>query len=174
MKRLLLGSAVSLLLVGITGVAPASAGATYVVRGLQVPAANNQCVYDPVGSPPAGAFATDITGDLVGCWYGLTFNVVRSGPSGTGTATGTEEVHACIDLNHNGTCDPGEPKGTFFTTFIFTGKFADGFAGMMEIHGRCHHPIVSGTGDFANAKGEISFTDDVTNGTSLYHGPINL
>jgi hypothetical protein len=176
MKRLFIAGVVSLSAVAFVGAAPASAQGSYVVRGVQIPAAGNVCAYDPLPPAPAGAFATDLTGDLAGCWYITAFNVVRSNPSGTGTATGTEEVHACIDLNHDGVCEPGEPVGKFFTTFIFTGKFADGFAGAMEIHGRCHHPIVGGTGEFANAKGEISFTDNtsVTPVTSPYHGPIQL
>jgi len=40
------------------------------------------------------------------------------------------------------------------------------------IHGRCQHPIIAGTGDFAGASGVITFKDDVTNGTSLYRGPV--
>jgi hypothetical protein len=79
----------------------------------------------------------------------------------------------CIDTNGNGACSAGDPTGTFHTTFTFTGKF-DQLG--QEVHGRCHHPIVSGTGDFANASGVISFHDiiDGTVVTSSYSGPISL
>ena len=43
-----------------------------------------------------------------------------------------------------------------------------------EIHGRCEHRIVGGTGDFATAKGVILFKDDVVNLKFDYRGPISL
>jgi hypothetical protein len=43
-----------------------------------------------------------------------------------------------------------------------------------EIHGRCHHPIVGGTGDFAGAKGVINFKDDVVNLKFDYKGHVSL
>jgi hypothetical protein len=43
-----------------------------------------------------------------------------------------------------------------------------------ELHGRCQHPIISGSGDFEGASGVITFKDDVTNGTSLYRGHVKL
>ena len=67
----------------------------------------------------------------------------------------------------NGIC------GTFETTYTFTAKYVDDtFA--QEIHGRCHHPIVAGTGDFAGIKGVIDFKDDVVNLKFDYKGHISL
>jgi hypothetical protein len=45
-----------------------------------------------------------------------------------------------------------------------------------EVHGRCHHPIVSGTDGFAGISGVINFTDDVSTAppTSPYWGPVRL
>jgi hypothetical protein len=43
-----------------------------------------------------------------------------------------------------------------------------------EIHGRCHHPIVSGTGSFAGVKGLLNFKDDVVNLKFDYKGHISL
>lgn len=53
-------------------------------------------------------------------------------------------------------------EGTFETTYKFTGKYTDSFL-VEEIHGRCQHPIVSGsgTGVFAGASGRVDFKDDV-------------
>jgi hypothetical protein len=61
--------------------------------------------------------------------------------------------------------------GTFSTTYTFTAKFVDDtFA--EEIHGRCHHTIVSGTDGFAGATGMINFKDDVEAAIFLYAGHI--
>jgi hypothetical protein len=65
----------------------------------------------------------------------------------------------------------GEPTGRFNTTFTFTAKL-DPTIG--EIHGRCHHPIVSGSGAFAGARGVISFKDIPAEGRFPYHGNIQL
>ena len=45
-----------------------------------------------------------------------------------------------------------------------------------EIWGGCQHGIVPGmgTGGLARAAGWLDFTDNVTNGTSAYHGYITL
>ena len=45
-----------------------------------------------------------------------------------------------------------------------------------EVHGRCQHPIVagSGTGGFAGATGRADFKDDVVTGEFLYRGHISL
>ena len=142
-------------------VMPARAGTTQV-SGVGV--FNTEC-QPPVGSPPAdlGDYPPiDLTGSLTGCWYTY---VSRSqfNPSGTYVEQGTEIFVGCL----NGTC------GTFETIYTFTAKYVDEtFA--EEIHGRCEHRIVGGTGDFADAKGVILFKDDVVNLTFDYRGNINL
>ena len=73
--------------------------------------------------------------------------------------SGTEHFTGCVNSDGDAVCDPGGPSGTFNTTFTFTAKFdADG----NEVHGRCNHPIVSGTGGFDGVTGVVNFTDDVT------------
>ena len=146
-------------LIADVGVAGASAT---VVRGTQG-AAVTTCD----GSGSLGTYP--MSGDLVGCWYTDTF-VEKAVSQNGGVFTGTEHFVGCIDTNHNGVCNGNDPTGTFRTTFTFTAKFST--AG--EVHGRCHHPIVSGTGAFANVRGEISFHDDVVTGTAPYSGPISL
>ncbi len=67
----------------------------------------------------------------------------------------------------------GGPVGTFTTTYKFEAKFApDG----SEIHGRCQHPIVdgSGTGGFEGASGRLNFKDIVETGEYLYKGHIDV
>jgi hypothetical protein len=140
---------------------PASAGTTQM-SGIGV--FNNAC-QAPVGSPPAdlGDYPPiELTGSLQGCWYTYVESA-KFNRSGTYQETGTEIFVGC----QNGTC------GTFETTYTFTGKYVDDtFA--EEIHGRCHHPIVRGTGGFAGAKGLVNFKDDVVNLKLDYRGHISL
>jgi hypothetical protein len=140
---------------------PASPGAT-LVSGIGV--FNTEC-QPPVGLPPddLGDYpAIDLTGSLNGCWYTYV-SKSQFNPSGTYLEQGTEIFVGCL----NGTC------GTFETTYTFTAKYVDDtFA--EEIHGRCHHPIVSGTGSFAGVKGLLNFKDDVVNLKFDYKGHISL
>ena len=133
-------------------VSPASAG-TMQISGIGTPVPN--C--DGLSSD----FTIEMTGSLDGCWY-TTITDSKFNPSGTYQERGTETFIGCL----NGRC------GTFSTTYTFTGKFVDDtFA--QEIHGRCHHTIVSGTGDgFEGATGMINFKDDVEAGIFLYTGHI--
>jgi hypothetical protein len=146
--------------------AAAGAGAT-VVRGDQLLAGASNC--------PGGIDGSKYTmaGDLVGCWYTDTGEVRNATPSGVVIVSGTEHFVGCLNTNGNQTCDPGEPSGTFSTAYTYTGKYA---ASGDEIHGRCHHPIIegSGTGGFAGASGVISFTDIPSEGRFPYHGTISL
>jgi hypothetical protein len=141
---------------------PASAGTTQV-SGIGV--FNTEC-QPPVGSPPddLGDYpAIDLTGSLHGCWYTYVSESKFQDRSGTYQERGTELFVGCW----NGTC------GTLETTYTFTAKYVDAtFA--EEIHGRCHHPIVRGTGDFAGAKGVLLFKDDVVNLKFDYRGHISL
>jgi len=139
----------------------AGAGAT-VVRGDQFAGPNN--------CPNAQADTYRMAGDLIGCWYTDTANVDLVNPAGVVKVSGTEHFVGCLDANHNGSCSSDE-NGEFRTTFTFTSKYA---ATGDEIHGRCHHPIVGGSGVFEHASGELSFTDIPSEGRFPYHGPIHL
>jgi hypothetical protein len=141
---------------------PASAGTTQV-SGIGV--FNTECL-PPAGSPPAnlGDYPPiDLSGSLDGCWYTYV-SASQLNPSGTYVERGTEIFVGCLN---------GTTCGTFETTYTFTAKYVDDtFA--EEIHGRCHHPIVGGTGDYAGAKGVINFKDDVVNLKFDYKGHISL
>jgi hypothetical protein len=156
--------------VALVAAAPASA-ATFQVGGVQsAPVSSGPC-FDP-----NAISSYTMAGGLVGCWYTdtlVTHPAQPNGtPSGTIQATGTEHFVGCLDLDNDGACTTGDPSGTLQFSYQFSGKF-DPVTGA-EIHGRCQHPIVSGTGDFANASGVITFKDDVTNGTSVYAGHVAL
>ncbi|MDR7136066.1 hypothetical protein J2X06_003284 [Lysobacter niastensis] len=144
---------------------PASAGpGNTQVSGIGV--FNNAC-QPPAGSPPGdlGDYPPIELSDggLEGCWYTYV-SASKFNPSGTYIEQGTEIFVGCLN---------GTKCGTFETTYTFTAKYVDEtFA--EELHGRCHHPIVGGTGDFATATGVILFKDDVVNLKFNYRGHISL
>jgi hypothetical protein len=146
----------------------ASAGTTQVSGVQSAPVSAS----DPCFDTNALASYT-MEGSLVGCWQLDTFDVRGEGqPSGTVQATGQEHFVGCLDLNGDHVCGGGDPQGTLTFTYTFTGKFDTVTAA--EIHGRCHHVVVAGTGAFAGASGVISFHDDVATGTAPYRGHVTL
>jgi hypothetical protein len=170
LRRLLLVLIPTVGALTFVGAAPASAGTVQIAGAQSAPVSSGAC-FD--SDAPA---SYTMIGALVGCWYTDT-SVIHPGqpngtPGGTVQATGTEHFVGCLDLDGDGACGPGDPSGTLQFSHQFSGKF-DPVTGA-EIHGRCQHPITSGTGDFAAATGVITFTDDVTNGTSVYSGHIAL
>lgn len=162
-RALLLGLAV---VAATVGVQTASGDGATTLRGDQLIAGSENCANADTGT-------YRMAGDLVGCWYTDTFVVTqeKDNPGGSFKASGTEHFIGCLDTNGNGTCGVGEPSGRFDTTFTFTAKIAPTGD---EIHGRCHHPIVSGSGGFAGARGVISFKDIPSEGRFPYHGNMQL
>jgi hypothetical protein len=171
--------------------APASAGPV-ALEGVQLPLATfgtQGCApIDPVtNSTPLGENV--MTGSLIGCWYTDTSNPHAAQPNGTpsGTvqATGAEDFVGCLDVgnDHDVSCDANDANGTLSTTYQVSAKF-DPVTGL-EVHGRCQHPIVpgSGTGVFTGATGVITFNDDLgidappnsaQSGASTYRAQITL
>jgi len=112
-------------------------------------------------------FTIKMEGSLEGCWYTPEFEVVQETPSGIYQERGAEKFVGCLNsVSGLVGC------GSFETTYKFTAKFGpDG-----EIHGRCQHPIVagSGTGVFEGATGRVDFKDDVVNECFNYRGHIKI
>ena len=102
-------------------------------------------------------------GDLVGCWYTDTLEVVQETKSGVYQERGTETFIGCLA--------DGTTCGSFSTTYKFTAKYA---ADGSEIHGRCQYPIVGGTGGFEGVSGRVDFKDDVSTGDFYYRGHLSL
>ena len=140
---------------------PASAGTT---RAAGVGVFNDSC-QAPVGAAPGdtgNAYPPiDMSGSLDGCWYTYVAGS-RATPSGAYLEQGSELFVGCLN---------GTVCGSFTTAYTFTGRFEEDGA---EIHGRCEHRMVDGTGDFAGAKGVLTFKDDVVNGVFDYRGQILL
>ena len=118
------------------------------------------------GPPPAYKSypALDLRGRLHGCWY-THIETARTTPGGVYLESGTELFVGMLD---------GEPAGTFTTTYKFEAKLN---ADLVEVRGRCQHPIVSGsgTGGFAGATGRVDFKDIIGDPiTYVYRGHISL
>jgi hypothetical protein len=125
-------------------------------------------------APPAGYEDFDdyppivMTGSLEGCWYTKVVTAMDNGaPSGVYIETGEEVFVGRLD---------GGPMGTFATTYKFQSKWDPDVSTGSEVHGRCEHPIVagSGTGGLEGATGRVDFKDDVVNGEYIYRGHIKL
>jgi hypothetical protein len=109
---------------------------------------------------------------LIGYWYTRTFEPGVFTPSGVATATGTEEFVGCLDANGDRSCGGSEPAGTLLMSYRFSGKYDP--VTFAQQHGRCHHPITGGTGDFAGATGVFRFKDDPATGCSYYSAHVTL
>jgi hypothetical protein len=155
-------------------VAPATVGSTSAL------ASANQIsgvgIFDVDGSecagPPAGYsdFVSYppivLTGSLEGCWYTKVVSVKDNGaPSGVYLERGREVFVGSLD---------GGPVGLFETTYVFESKWDPDVSTGSEVHGRCQHPIVrgSGTGGFAGATGRVDFKDIVADGSYVYRGHV--
>ena len=124
------------------GTAAGGSGAT-VIRGTQL-------AYGTCGPNGDGYL---MTGALEGCWWITEFNPQSGDSSHNLRATGKEHFEGFI----------GSLEGSFDTSYQYTAKFDGPWTSSAEIHGRCHHPIIagSGTGDLAGITGQLSFTDVV-------------
>jgi hypothetical protein len=155
-------------------VAPATVGSTSAL------ASPNQIsgvgIFDVDGSecagPPAGYsdFVSYppivLTGSLERCWYTKVDSVKDNGaPSGVYLERGREVFVGSLD---------GGPVGLFETTYVFESKWDPDVSTGSEVHGRCQHPIVrgSGTGGFAGATGRVDFKDIVADGSYVYRGHV--
>ena len=109
-----------------------------------------------------------MTGSLEGCWYTKIVTAKDNGsPSGVYQERGVEIFVGSID---------GGPAGTLETTYRFSSKWDPDVSTGSEVHGRCQHPIVggSGTGGFEAVTGRVDFKDDVVTGEFLYRGHLTF
>jgi hypothetical protein len=100
-----------------------------------------------------------LTGDLNGCFYSFAESY-KCSTGGVYIERGTNRFE-------------GE-DGTFEATYHFVAKFEEcdvetAMPGGDEIHGRCHHPIVpgSGTGVFDGVTGRLDFKDHIVDGVPI-------
>ena len=126
------------------------------------------------GAAPAGYAdfndypALVMTGDLEGCLYTNVLATKDLGaPSGVYLESGEELFVGSLG---------GGAEGTFTTTYKFESRWAPDVSTGVELHGRCEHPIVAGSGTdgFIGSTGRLDFKDDVTTGLYYYRGHISL
>ena len=144
--------------------APANA-ATNQISGVAVFDTTGECSPPPTGYED---FTQVMTGSLAGCWYtNIETKKDNGAPSGVYIESGKEIFVGSLN---------GGPEGTFATTYKFESKWDPDVTTGSEVHGRCQHPIVagSGTGGFEGATGRVDFKDQVTTGEFFYRGHITL
>jgi hypothetical protein len=131
--------------------------------------------YDAVRCPGPPAGYEDFTtypglvlmGSIEGCLYTKVV-ATKETPSGVYQERGEEVVVGRLD---------GGPVGTFATVYRFESKWDPDVSTGVEVHGRCQHPIVegSGTGGFAGATGRLDFKDIIGGAIPyVYRGHIDL
>ena len=154
-RRFGLAISVATAIVVAFAASPVAAGSTIQIDGLLTPDTAGVCTNDPL------SVATyTVTGSLEGCWYIEEWTIDGETPSGATKASGHEVFEGCLgDL-----C-----RGTFRTTYTFTYRIVDG----VEVHGRCHHPVVDGDGVFAGVTGMIQM-HDLPNGCAVYGGHLRF
>jgi hypothetical protein len=152
----LVGTAIIVLVLVLAAASPAAGAGTTQVGGVQTPVTSGPC-YNPT---EIASFT--MNGSLEGCWY--TDNLTcQAHTAGTVQCTGNEHFVGSI----------GRSSGTLYFSFQFSGKYG-GPPTFPELHGRCHHPVIRGDGDFSGATGVLDFQDDVTTGCATYTGHITL
>jgi hypothetical protein len=108
-----------------------------------------------------------MTGSLEGCLY-TKIGTSKEAPSGVYLESGEEVIVGSLD---------GGPAGIFTTTYKFESKWDPDVTSGVEVHGRCQHRIVegSGTGGFEGAKGRVDIKDIIGDPvTYVYRGHISL
>lgn len=151
-------------------VAAVAALAVFLWVGAALAAGTTQVsgVQQPTATP--GVYT--MTGSLIGVWTTTSIVATVITPSGVINGSGTEQFDGCLDADRNGACGVSEPTGQLFFSFTYSTKY-DTFS-WAEIHGRCHHPVTGGGGDFAGATGVLDFHDDPVTGCASYNGHISL
>ena len=150
----------------VLAAAPAGAAGAKKVSGTAFPGTLGDAPCDDAAHVGAD-YSIEMTGDLAGCVYGYITSFAFHEGSGVYKERADETFAGCY----------GAVCGTFEMKENFTGKF-DLDTGN-EIHGRCKHPIVSGsgTGGFAGVTGRLDFKDDVSdpaNPVFPYKGHLKL
>jgi hypothetical protein len=132
-------------LVSLVILAPTAMAGTHRVSGTQI-----------VVDEDAGL--SKMKGGLVGRWKVTSFEPIETEPYFH--ARGTEEFTGCLDRRRDRSCKR-DPSGTLSFTFEYWGLYGSADPASL-VWGACWHPIVSGTGGFAGARGVIQMVDTPT------------
>ena len=147
-------------------VAPANAAGTTQISGSgSYETEKNECGDAPDGFDDYPGLI--VKGDLDGCIFTDVLTARDLGaPSGIYLETGREMFVGTV----NGV------EGTFQMAYRFESKWNPDVLTGPEVHGRCQHPIVAGSGTdvFAGVTGRLDFKDEVSTGMYFYRGHINF
>ena len=135
----------AVVMVALTGAADAR---TYRVAGKQV----------AIDVDASGAGLYKMRGGLRGKWRINELNEVSTSPYYE--AQGTELFKGCIDRRRDRSCK-GDPSGTLSFTIRYWALFGSADPNSL-VWGACWHPVVAGTGDFADAQGVMMMVDSPT------------
>jgi len=151
----------------VVAAAPASARLRQVSGTAVCDTTGATCAGPPAGYADYVSYPPILlSGGLQGCWYTRVATSKDLGaPSGIYLESGQEVFVGRLD---------GGSRGVFTTTYKYQSKWAPDVSALVEVWGRCEHPIVtgSGRGGFAGATGRVNFQDVVANGSFVYRGHI--
>lgn len=105
-----------------------------------------------------GAGQYKMRGGLRGRWTINELNQVSTSPFFE--AEGTELFKGCLDRRRDRSCE-GDPSGTLSFTIRYW-ELRDSADPNSLIWGSCFHPVIKGTGDFADAQGVVMMVDSPT------------
>lgn len=160
-RRLAVLAVLILGLVGV-GASPASAGTTQISGTATFEDPGGLCADLPSGFSDYPGLV--MSGDLNGCWYTDVLTAKDNGaPSGVYLETGRELFVPFDDAD-----------SSFTTTYKFESKWDPDVSSLVELKGRCQHPIVAGRGEFAGVTGRVDFKDVVADGTFVYRGHLSV
>ena len=151
-------------------------GTTFLVAAaaaLALASPAGAATYEVAGKQTAiDADTAKMSGDLRGLWTTTSFELVAITPYVE--TKGTELFEGCIDRRRDRSC-AGDPSGTLTLEFGFLGLYESPDPASL-VWGTCWHPVVSGTGAFAGARGVLAFVDSPTpkGASTRYIGSLTL
>ena len=115
---------------------------------------------------------------LDGCLSVLSVDGARLSEGGVYKEYGTEHFDGSIVYSEGGVPDEStRATGTFDTEYVITSKWAGEPFISDQFHGRCQHPLTTGTDAFEDATGRIDFKDTIVDGIAIeypFRGHIKL
>lgn len=158
-----------LLLSAVPAVA-AEGGANHQVRGVATFSFDGPCPGALHMTPQADGWGLD------GCLFLMSIDDWSLSPSGVYKEYGTERFVGDLVYSEGGVVI-ASMSGTFDTVYTITSKWAGEPFASPQYHGRCQHPVVSGTGAFAGVTGRIDIRDTIVDGVAVefpYWGHLKL
>ena len=154
--------ALTLMLLSAVPATAAPGGANHQVRGVATFSTAAPCPAEGglLMAPQADGWGLD------GCLMLMSIDDWHATPSGVYKEYGTERFVGDLVYSKRGQVMT-RMTGTFDTTYMITSKWAGEPFASTQYHGRCQHPIVSGTGAFAGVAGRIDIRDTIVDGVAV-------